>query len=58
MSGYVEKGTFFKRNPEWYYYYENDYLHLTEKAPPEAVESYEYWNEIYELSQKEGIIFY
>ena len=35
MSGYVEKGTFFKRNPEWYYYDENDYLHLTEKAPPE-----------------------
>lgn len=58
MSGYVEKRTFFKRNPEWYYYDENDYLHLTEKAPPEAVESYEYWNEIYELSQKEGIIFY
>ena len=58
MSGYVEKGTFFKRNPEWYYYDENDYLHLTEKAPPEAVESFEYWNEIYELSQKEGIIFY
>lgn len=40
MSGHVEKGTFFKRNPEWYYYDENDSPHLTEKAPPEAVESY------------------
>mgnify|MGYP001177966073 CR=1 FL=1 len=29
MSGYVENGTFFKRNPEWYYYDENDYPHLT-----------------------------
>ena len=52
MSGYVEKGTFFKRNPEWYYYDENDYPHLTEKAPPEAVESYEYWNEIYGCSER------
>lgn len=58
MSGYVEKGTFFKRNPEWYYYDENDYPHLTEKDPPEAVELYEYWKKMYERSQKEGIIFY
>ena len=58
LSFSVEKGTFFKRNPEWYYYDENDYPHLTEKAPPEAVESYEYWKKMYERSQKEGIIFY
>ena len=58
MSEYVEKVTFFKRNPEWYYYDENDYPHLTEKALPEAVESYEYWKKMYERSQKEGIIFY
>lgn len=58
MSEYVEKVTFFKRNPEWCYYDENDYPHLTEKAPPEAVESYEYWKKMYERSQKEGIIFY
>ena len=58
MSGNVVKGTFFKRNPEWYYYDENDYPHLTEKDPPEAVELYEYWKKMYERSQKEGIIFY
>ena len=34
MSEHVEKITFFKRNPEWYYYDENDYPHLTEKASP------------------------
>ena len=58
MSGHVEKGTFFKRNPEWYYYDENDYPHLTEKAPPEAVESYEYWKKMYNIllmaAAKEG----
>ena len=48
MSEHVEKITFFQRNPEWYYYDENDYPHLTEKAPPEAVESYEYWKKMYE----------
>ncbi len=58
MSGHVENGTFFKRNSEWYYYDENDYPHLTEKTPPEAVESYEYWKKMYERPQKEGIIFY
>ena len=34
MFEHVEKITFFKRNPEWYYYDENDYPHLTEKASP------------------------
>lgn len=32
MSEHVEKITFFQRNPEWYYFDENDYPHLTEKA--------------------------
>lgn len=30
--------------------------HLTDKAPPEAVESYNYWKAKYERSLKDGII--
>lgn len=40
---HIEKLVFFETNPEWVWYDENDMPHLTEKAPQEAVESYEYW---------------
>lgn len=54
----LEKLVYFKSNPEWVWYDENEMPHLTEKAPPEAVESYEYWKKMYEKSQREGVIYY
>ena len=52
----VVKSTFFESNPEWVWYDEDDIPHLTDKAPPEAVESYNFWKERYERSLKDGII--
>ena len=56
MFDYVEKATFFESNPEWVWYDEEDIPHLTDKAPPEAVESYNFWKERYEKSKETGII--
>ena len=42
FSDHIKKITFFKSNPEWVWYDENELPHLTEKAPPKAVESYNY----------------
>ena len=42
----LEKSMFFMSNPDWYYYLDEDddeqFPLLTDKAPPEAVESYNY----------------
>ncbi|MFR8011662.1 MAG: hypothetical protein ACLU8W_07890 [Clostridia bacterium] len=54
----MKKLTFFESNPEWVWYDEDEIPHLTEKAPPEAVESYEYWKKWREKSQREGVIYY
>lgn len=43
FSEHIKKITFFKSNLEWVWYDEDELPHLTEKAPPEAVESYNYW---------------
>lgn len=41
---------YFKTNEDWYYYDEDEgTLKLTDKAPPEAVKSYE---EYYEMKRK------
>lgn len=38
---------FFLNNPEWYYYDESERRYkLTDKAPKEAVESYEYYEKL------------
>lgn len=52
-----KKSVFFESNPEWVWYDENEMPHLTDKAPPEAVESYNFWKERYEESKKTGIIY-
>ena len=54
----LQKKVFFKSNPEWVWYDENELPHLTDKAPPEAVESYNYWKKWYEKSKRDGIIYY
>ena len=42
----LEKSMFFMSDPDWYYYLDEDddeqFPLLTDKAPPEAVESYNY----------------
>lgn len=55
---HVVKMTFYKSNPDWVWYDEDELPHLTEKAPPEAVESYNYWKKYYDKSQETGIIFF
>ena len=45
---HIEKLVFFETNPEWVWYDENDIPHLTKNAPPEAVESYNYWKKDFE----------
>lgn len=57
MFEHVKKATYFKSNPDWVWYDEDDFPHLTEVAPPEAVESYEYWKKWYEKSQETGIVY-
>ena len=55
----IAKSTFFMSNPEWYDYESDDddaLPVLTEKAPPEAVESYNFWKEKFEREQREGIL--
>lgn len=56
MFDYTEKATFFESNPDWVWYDENEVPHLTDKAPPEAVESYNFWKERYDKSVKDEII--
>lgn len=55
---HIIKMTYYQSNPEWVWYDEDEFPHLTEKAPPEAVESYNCWKKYYEKSQETGIIFY
>ena len=47
LSEHVKKMVYFESNPEWVWYDEKEMPHLTEKAPPEAVESYNYWKKCY-----------
>ena len=53
---FARKATFFESNPDWVWYDENEIPHLTDKAPPEAVESYNFWKARYEKSLEDGII--
>lgn len=57
MFDYAKKSTFFMSNPEWVWYDEEEIPHLTDKAPPEAIESYNFWKERYEKSKETGIIY-
>lgn len=57
MQGAV-KSVYFLTNPDWVWYDEDEVPHLTEFAPPEAVESYNYWLEKRQREEKEGIILY
>ena len=54
---HIEKMTYFQSNPEWVWYDDDDMPHLTDKATPEAIESYNYWKARYEESQRTGIIY-
>ncbi len=54
------KVVYFKSNPEWYYYENDDdekFPILTEKAPPLAVESYNYAKAKYEEHIRTGILY-
>ena len=57
MFDSVIKATFFESNPEWVWYDEEEIPHLTDKAPPEAVESYNFWKARFEKSKETGIIY-
>lgn len=48
---------FWKTNPEWYDYDENGEPYLTEKAPPEAHESFKLNMERLEKSKTTGILY-
>ena len=50
--------TYWMKNPDWYDYDENDEPYLTEKAPPEAHESFRLNMEKIKRTEKTGIIFY
>ena len=56
----LEKSMFFMSNPDWYYYLDEDddeqFPLLTDKAPPEAVESYNYAKELIEEHKRTGIL--
>ena len=60
MEGWshAKKMTYFELNPKWVWYDEDDMPHLTDKATPEAIASYNYWKEKYDASQRTGIIYY
>lgn len=43
----IHERPFFVNNPEWYYYDESEGRYkLTDKAPKEAMESYEYYEKL------------
>lgn len=50
--------TYWKKNPDWYDYDENDEPYLTEKAPPEAHESFRLNMEKIKRNEETGIIYY
>lgn len=58
LADHVIKMTFYKSNPEWVWYDEDEMPHMTDKAPPEAIESYEYWKKKHDETQRTGIIYY
>lgn len=51
------------QNEEWYELYDIDEetweykVRLTDKAPPEAVESFRKWEKICEKAKREGIVY-
>ena len=54
------KCVYFKKDSSWYYYESDDddaFPKLTDKAPPLAVESYNYAKERYERTKRTGIIY-
>lgn len=53
---HMKKLTYYASNPEWVWYDDEGLPHLTEKAPPEAVESYNYWKARFDEQEKTGII--
>ena len=57
-SEHIKKMTLYKSNPDWVWYDENEVPHLTEKAPPEAVESFKYAMEMMRKSEEAGVIYH
>ena len=53
----IRKSTFYMSNPDWVWYDEDERPHLTDKAPPEAVESYEYAMKKLKRQEENGIIY-
>ena len=60
FSEHIAKLVYWKSNPEWYAYYneddETEIAHLTDKAPPEAIESYNYAMAWHEKQHSKGVI--
>lgn len=48
---------YWKTNPDWYDYDENEQPYLTEKAPEEAKESFKKYQELIEKQQKTQVRF-
>lgn len=57
-SNHIRNMTYYKSNPDWVWYDENEKPHLTEKAPPEAVESYNYAMEYMRKSEETGVVYH
>lgn len=55
---HIIKSTYYYSNPDWVWYDENGKPHMTELAPPEAIESYIYWQEMLKKQEAEGVIYY
>lgn len=58
FAEHIIKSTYYYENPDWVRYDENGMPYMTEKAPPEAIESYKYWKEMFEKQQQKGVIYY
>ena len=58
FKNHFEKLSYFESNPEWVWYDEDEMPHLTKNAPPEAIESYNYWKKWYENRKNGGTIIY
>ena len=54
---HIKKLTYWMSDPDWYDYDEQGKPYLTEIAPPEAIESFEYNRMKQAESEKTGIIY-
>ena len=54
----IMKEVYYKSNPDWYYRNDDDVIHMRPDAPPEAMESYEFWKRRREYEREHGCILY